>query len=88
MADPAPYPNGNDTASGDIGAGTRVRPDLSSPPSTPRWVRAFAVFFVTLVVLFIILHLTGNGFSGMHSQAPSAGAIAGAIQQGAQQLWS
>ncbi|MEP7003827.1 MAG: hypothetical protein ABI888_04740 [Chloroflexota bacterium] len=31
---------------------------------TPRWVKTFAVIALVLVVLFVILHLTGNGMGG------------------------
>jgi hypothetical protein len=51
----------------DKGSNTRMRPDRSSPPSTPRWVIVFVIIFIILVLLFVILHLTGNGFgSHMH----------------------
>jgi hypothetical protein len=35
-------------------------------PGTPRWVKVLAVIAVGLVVLFIVLHLTGNSFGGDH----------------------
>lgn len=30
--------------------------------STPRWVKVFVIIIIMLVLLFVILHLTGNGF--------------------------
>ena len=41
---------------------TRRRPDRSSPPSTPLWVKVFVIIIIVLVLLFVILHLTGHGF--------------------------
>ena len=37
------------------------------PPSTPRWVKAFIIGFIILVLLFVILHILGLGFDGGHS---------------------
>ena len=37
-----------------------VEPDRESPPRTPRWVKAFGIGAVVLVLLFAGLHLTGN----------------------------
>ncbi len=51
-ADPLPYP----TAGGDRG----MDPDRESPPSTPRWVKAFGIIAVVLLLLLVGLHLTGN----------------------------
>ena len=34
--------------------------DRESPPSTPRWVKAFGIGAVVLLLLFAGLHLTGN----------------------------
>lgn len=39
-------------------------PDHGSAPSTPRWVKVFGVIALVLVLLFVILHLTGNNFGG------------------------
>lgn len=43
--------------------------DRGSPPGTPRWVKVFGIIAVLLVLLFVILHLTGNypGGHGQHS---------------------
>ena len=51
-ADTRPYPDGADD--------TGLEPDRESPPSTPRWVKAFGIGVVVLVLLFAGLHLTGN----------------------------
>jgi hypothetical protein len=39
---------------------TGPEPDRESPPGTPRWVKAFGIGVVVLVLLFAGLHLTGN----------------------------
>ncbi len=49
---------------------THIKPDRGSPPSTPRWVKVFVITFIALVLLFVILHLTGNGFGGPMSHTP------------------
>ena len=62
MADLPPYPD----SKGDTGHDTGVRPDRASPPSTPRWVKVFGIIAIVLVLLFVILHLTGNSpFGGL-----------------------
>jgi len=43
---------------------TNVKPDRGSPPGTPRWVKVLGIIAIILLVLFVILHLTGNGFGG------------------------
>jgi hypothetical protein len=57
---------------------THRGPDGRSTPSTapnrsastPRWVKVFVLIAIILVVLFVILHLTGNGFGDhMHMSA-------------------
>lgn len=49
---------------------TDGRPDhgsaTSTPPATPRWVKMFGIIFVILVLLFVMLHLTGNSPGGLH----------------------
>jgi hypothetical protein len=36
-------------------------------PPTPRWVKVFGIVALALVVVFVILHLTGNTLGGhMH----------------------
>ena len=51
-ADPLPYP--------DAGVDTGPEPDHDSPPGTPRWVKAFGIVAIVLLLLFAGLHLTGN----------------------------
>jgi hypothetical protein len=51
------------------GGSTDVDADRESPPSTPGWVKAFGIIAVVLVLLFVGMHLTGNG--PMHT--PSGG---------------
>ena len=53
MADPPPYPEHSDSA-----------PGGESPPAPPRWVKAFGVIALALVLVFVILHLAGGGFRG------------------------
>jgi hypothetical protein len=43
---------------------THVRPDRGSTYSTPRWVKVFGIIVIILVLLFGILHLTGNSLGG------------------------
>jgi hypothetical protein len=43
---------------------TSVESGHGSTPSTPRWVKVFGIIALILVMLFIILHLTGNNFGG------------------------
>ncbi len=57
---------------------TRIKSNRGPFPGTPRWVKVSAVIAVSLVILFVILHLTGNGFSSDHIAM---------IQQWFQQLW-
>jgi hypothetical protein len=49
---------------GVTGAEAHARPDPSSPPSTPRWVKALGLAVLVLVLAFVILHLAGGGFGG------------------------
>lgn len=48
----------------DAGDDTRVNPDGRSYTGAPRWVKAFVIVFVVLVLVFVILHLTGNSLGG------------------------
>jgi hypothetical protein len=56
---------------------THGGPDRGSPPSTPRWVKVFGIIVIVLLLLFVILHLTGNSFGGHNGYLPS-------IEHGAQ----
>lgn len=62
VADPRP--------DGDMDDDSDVRPGGDMPHATPRWVKVFGIIFVVLVLLFIILHLTGNGLGGHSMHRP------------------
>jgi hypothetical protein len=47
-------------------AETRRQSDPESPPGIPRWVKVFGIIFIILVLVFVILHLTGNGLGNLH----------------------
>ena len=49
---------------------TQAGPDRRSTYRTPRWVKVFAVIAIILILVFIILHLTGNS-TGVHGGHPS-----------------
>ena len=68
MADLPPYPDSN----GDTGVG----PDRGSPPSTPRWVKVFAIIAIVLVLLFVILQVAG-GDHGPSRHSPSGADLGG-----------
>lgn len=44
--------------------GTGTGPGRGPATGAPRWVKIFGLIAAALVVLFIVLHLTGNGFGG------------------------
>jgi len=51
---------------------TNLGPDRESPTSTPRWVKVLGIVAIVLILLFVILHLTGNGIGcpppgGLHT---------------------
>lgn len=48
----------------DPGDDGQVGPRRGSAPGAPRWVKVFGIVAVLLVLLFIILHLTGNSIGG------------------------
>ena len=50
---------------------THIKPDRGSTPSTPRWVKVFGIIVIVLVLLFVILHLTGNSLGGPGGHTPS-----------------
>ncbi len=52
MAELPTYPDAN----GDTG----VEPDCGSPPGAPRWVKAFGIIALVLVLLVIALLVTGG----------------------------
>lgn len=45
-------------------AGTGAGIDSEKTVSTPRWVKMLGITVVALLVLFVILHLTGNSPGG------------------------
>ncbi len=53
MADPSPFNDSNSDTDED---------------RTPRWVKVFGLIAIVLVLLFVVLHLTGN--SPAHSHTP------------------
>ena len=40
------------------------KPNGGSVPSTPRWVKVLGIIFITVVVVFVALHLAGIGLGG------------------------
>jgi hypothetical protein len=48
------------TSAAQIDGQAGVEADGESPPSAPRWVKAFGLIAMILVLLFVGLHLTGN----------------------------
>ena len=53
-------------------AETHTRSDPDTPPGVPRWVKVFAIVFIVLVLVFVILHLTGNGLANLHGALRAA----------------
>jgi hypothetical protein len=43
-------------------------PGNGERPPTPRWVKAFGLMIVILVLAFIVLHLTGNSLGNHRSR--------------------
>jgi hypothetical protein len=62
VSDPLPYANASED--------WRTGLDGESAPSTPRWVKAFGIVAIVLVLLFVGMHFTG--IAPMHT--PSGGA--------------
>jgi len=53
--------------------------DRGSTTGTPLWVKVFGITAIVLIVLFVILHITGNSpFSGPGGHTPP-------IERGVQQ---
>ena len=40
-------------------------------PGMPRWVKVSGIIAIVLVLLFVILHLTGNSLGGPGGHTPS-----------------
>jgi len=70
MADRPPDPGPNGDTIDDI----RVRPDRTSPPATPRWVKVFGIIALVLILLVVIAMLVGGGNHGPGRHMPSGGA--------------
>jgi len=73
MADLPPFPDSN----GDTGLG----PDRGSTILTPRWVKVFGITVIVLVLLFGILHLTGNSLGGPGGHTPPYSVTEHGVQQ-------
>lgn len=56
MTDPPP--------DADSGGGPSPGPDDTSPTGTPRWVKAFGLIAVAVVVLLVVAMLVGGGRHG------------------------
>jgi hypothetical protein len=52
-----------------------VRSNRESRPSTPRWVKVSVVIAIIMILLFVILHLTGNSFGGHGAHLPQSSII-------------
>ena len=51
---------------------TTARPDTTTPPGMPLWVKAAAVVVALLLAVYLVLLLTGHGGGhgpGMHSSS-------------------
>src|SRR5215216_5919156 len=47
---------------------TSVKGTEERPPSIPRWLKISGIITIVLILLFVTLHLTGNGMGpGMHT---------------------
>ncbi len=57
---------------------TRIKPNRGPAPEMPRWVKLFGIIAIGLILLFVILHLTGNSPFGDHMSS---------VQNWLQQLW-
>jgi cbb3-type cytochrome oxidase subunit 1 len=47
-------------------AESHTRPDPGAPPGVPRWVKVLGIVFLVLVLVFVVLHLSGNGLGNLH----------------------
>ena len=54
----------------DTGDDTGVRPTADRPPSTPRWVKVFAIIAIILVLLIVVMLLIGGGSHGPGVHTP------------------
>lgn len=61
---------------------THEEPDChESTTGTPRWVKVFGIIALVLVLMFIILHLTGNSLGGPGRHTPPSGVTEHGAQQ-------
>jgi hypothetical protein len=60
----ADFPPSSD-AHADAGGDARLGPGDESPERAPRWVRVSGIIAIVVVVLFVVLHVTGNSL-GSH----------------------
>lgn len=75
MADLPPYPRSN-------GDNTGVTPERGSPPSTPRWVKAFGAIVIVLVLLVVIILVAGvGGEHGPGRHTPPSSVTEHGVQQ-------
>lgn len=73
MADPPTGPDFDDTG---------VGPDREATTGAPRWVKAFGIIAVVLVLLLVVMLLTGHGparHTGGH--APPSAIAEGGVQR-------
>jgi hypothetical protein len=77
MANLPPYPDSTDD---DTGLGS----NRESPPGTPRWVKVFGIIAILLILLFVVLHLSGNRFQN-HTFSGGTGDHTPPIEHGVQQ---
>jgi hypothetical protein len=54
------------------------------PPGTPHWVKVFGLIAIILILLFVVLHLSGNRFRN-HTFSGGAGDHTPPIEHGVQQ---
>jgi len=66
---------------------THLRPNRESPPGTPRWVKVFGIAVIILLLLFGILHLTGNHLGGHMPPVGAGGGQTTPTEQGMQPPW-
>ena len=50
---------------------THEEPNQGLPPATPPRVKVFGLVIIVLILLFAILHLTGNNFRDHGSHLPT-----------------
>jgi hypothetical protein len=55
---------------GEIMSQTPIKQDRGTPPQMPRWVKAFGIVLLILILIVIALHLTGNNLGGLIPHMP------------------